>query len=162
MRTFVLNDTEYTVQTDGDTPPDWKINVLRDGTRVNDVPYVISQSECDLIQAATGRNPLDELARIAEADVVLGRNQLCQSPAAQIPNKLANLKNFVNTQEAIKRSAINLICAFLPIYENQEDDGKFADDRRLFAEHCANLIAAGEVMDFGSLETKFKEFRHVA
>jgi hypothetical protein len=162
MRTFILNNTQYTVEADGDTPPDWEINVLRDGTRVNDVPYVLSQRECDLIQDKTGRNPIDELARIAEADVVLRRNQLCQRPAEQIPYKVAGLESFVNTQEAIKRSAINLICAFLPSYEAQEDNKNFADDRRLFAEHYASLIAAGEVIDFGSLEARFREFRLLA
>jgi hypothetical protein len=158
MRTFVLNDTEYTVQADGDTPPNWKINVFRDGIRTNDVPYVISQRECDLIQAATGRNPLDELARIAEADVVLGRNQLRRPIAAHEPNQLLGLRSFMAHEESVKRSAIDLICSCLRSSEAPE---ALSDERNAFAESCANRIVAGGSINFGSIQRDFQHFCNV-
>jgi hypothetical protein len=143
MRTFILNNTEYTIEADGDTPPVWNINVFRDGIRVNDVPYVISQRECDMIQAATGRNPLDELARIAEADVVLGRNQLSQPVLENEPRALTALRAFKGHQDAVHRTGAALVCACLPS-KNPVDQDDFDDLRFEFAKQAMESAITGD------------------
>lgn len=157
--------TRELIPTKGDMPSHWsrwKVNVFSDGKRVNDVSYTITQKEADEIEARTGRNAVDELCRIAEADVIFGKNHLLGPIALQEPSaKSVDLEHEKRAFAASADAMTQFIRLFLPSSENPENHAaqeRFNDRRERFARICSAKLCSGQSLHISSLEATFRSF----
>lgn len=162
MHTFTTNSGTYTITCElipanDDRSAYWKIDVFHDSKRANDASYTITQQDAQDILACSGRNPVEELHRIAEADVVLGRNQICGPIPPHPSTKFMNFKGFLRGRSSRESAMREFIRLFFPSPHNPEDhqaQDHFNARRERFASLCAMEFGAG-LLDFDSIEQKF-------
>lgn len=136
----------------------WKIDVFHDGKRANDASYTITQQDAEDILGCSGRNAVEELCRVAEADVVLGRNQLPQPANLQAGIALANFKRFHRSHLARQKAMKEFIRLLFPSSENPEDhqaQDRFNARRERYANLCVTEFLNG-VLDFDAIEQNFE------
>ena len=164
MHTFTTNTGTYTITcalipANDDRSAHWKIDVFHDGKRANDASYTITQQDAEDILGCSGRNAVEELCRVAEADVVLGRNQLPQPPNPQAGIAFANFKRFHGSHLARQKAMEEFIRLLFPSSENPEDhqaQDHFNARRERFASLCAMEFGAG-LLDIDSIEQQFRQ-----
>ena len=162
---FTTNTGTYSVMcqeipANEDRPAYWKIDVLQEGKRQNDVSYTITQQAREDIIACSGRDPLEELCCVAEADVVLGRNQISGPLPPHASTKLLGLNVFRRAQTERQNAMKEFIRRLFPSSQNPEDhqaQDLFNARRERFADMCAMEFGA-DLLDFDLIEQRFREF----
>jgi hypothetical protein len=165
MHTFTTASGAYTITCElipanDDRSAYWKIDVFHDGKRANDASYTITQQDAEDILGCSGRNAVEELCRVAEADVVLGRNQLLGPLPQHASTKLLGLKVFRRAQTVRENAMKEFIRRLFPSSENPEDhqaQDRFNARRERYASLCA-MEFSSDLLNFDSLEEQFEAF----